>query len=191
MYQSTDAFFNVEGTWGLSWTLRTLKCSYGTGVDGAVGVGRTKETTVTIFTTKSGAPQPDLIAGADTGSCAQRDNRTFTSMGVMDDDWKTVSDNTSCAILSPPLPSPPPNPCAVKVDPAVASSISAALTATAYGNVHPVISCPPTKNTAGLVGKFWVRRKGPPDNDFRRALNFLYSHRIILLSLLVSYSGLF
>lgn len=49
---------------------------------------------------------------------------------------------SSCAIL-PPSPPPAGNPCGAKVDPAAASSISAALTATACRFPSPVVSCPP------------------------------------------------
>ena len=157
-FSSTDPFFthaavrrflNVEGTWGFLWSLSTVNCSYGTGLDGAVGTGGTLNSTVTVFTTKLGAPLPDLVAATDASTCAEADSRAFNLTGLMDD--------TSCAILSSTVPLPASNPCAVKVDSAIASSISAAMTSTdCTQQAHPVVSCPPDGNGAGQAGTFRV-----------------------------------
>src|SRR5262249_31149706 len=101
-----------------------------------------------MFTIKNGAQQPDLVAATSDATCAANtESFTYNVTEILNGTW-TLDRSTldSCAVLASTLPTPPPNPCGAKVDASAASSISAAITSSACAEVHPVVSCPPTKS---------------------------------------------
>lgn len=85
-----------------------------------------------VFTIKKGARQPTLVSVPD--QCPEH-SLTFNVTGTLDipslfaDEYYGLS---ACPVFgdSPP---PPPNPCAVQIDSALASRISSSMSATACG----------------------------------------------------------
>lgn len=151
-FDSASELGDVESTWSLSWTLASGNCS-GSPDDGTVKFsGRNQDNSV-IFTTKNGSPKPDLVAATSDGTCAHTEGYSFNVTGVLDvPPGGKYDGRNSCAILSPV--SPTLKPCGAKVDAAAASSISAAITATACAGAHPVVSCPPNHNAAPRAMQF-------------------------------------
>lgn len=162
-HRSTKAFHDAEGVWVIVWEAAAANCSYGSGVDGAVGFSVSRPSRFIIFTTKKGGQQPDLVAATKEDVCGMdytNSTRTFNLTGVIDlknlDPFSALSLHGSpfkgrdtCAVLSPSQPHPPSNPCAVKVGSDMAMSISAKLTASACnGDPHPIVSCPTAESFA-------------------------------------------
>lgn len=115
-----------------------------------------------FFETKKGAQQPNLVAGTDPYACAQSKGFAWNITDIMDVPVSSdYSDSglESCAGLSPTSPSPAPSPCQVHISSATASSIKAAMTSEACKAVHPVVSCPPTKDN-GASGPMKFPFKG-------------------------------
>lgn len=158
-FASTSQLINAEGTWLFSWTLASGNCS-GSPENGTMEFSGHNQAHFIIFTTKNGSQQPDLVAATEDATCAKTESHTFNVTGILDVPNSIGSNydgRDSCAVLSP-ASSPAPNPCGAKVDSVSASSISAALTATACASLHPVVSCPPlTKNAARGAVQFSVR----------------------------------
>jgi hypothetical protein len=154
---STDPYFAwnsitnanaTEGSWALNWSIYVWNCSATYGPmsedNGHVILNKTL-----IFTTKEGAPQPDLVAATATGTCANTESFTFNITATLDQSYEegmNYEKANSCAVLDldPKLPRPSANPCGATIDALSASSISSALTAMACTSFTPVVSCPPT-----------------------------------------------
>ncbi|OAQ72015.1 hypothetical protein VFPPC_00085 [Pochonia chlamydosporia 170] len=166
-YRGTKAFHEAEGTWVIAWEAAAGNCSYGSGVDGAVGFSVSRPSRSITFTTRKGGQQPDVVAATKGGVCGMNSTgsaRTFNLTGVIDltkvDVISKLSvqgspfkGRDSCAVLSPLQPHPSPNPYAVKVSSDMAMSISAKLTASACrGDPHPVVTCAPAENFASKLG---------------------------------------
>ncbi|KAN0108809.1 hypothetical protein V8E51_008551 [Hyaloscypha variabilis] len=97
------------------------------------------------FTIQAGAPLPDLVSTATSPECANISHFAFNLTGTLNVPIPAQDDNRdTCAVLSDTQPLVPGNPCAVQVSNVTASSIEAALTATACAAVSPVVSCPKT-----------------------------------------------
>lgn len=132
----------------LSWSLSSTNCSNDTG---ALVFGGGSRSTPVFFTIQSGAQHPDLVAGS-TGSfsCADTSHFAFNLTGTLDVGFPAAHDGRNiCAVFSDAQPMVAGDPCSAQVNAETASSISAALTATACAATQPVISCNPTANAAG------------------------------------------
>ncbi|KAK4157306.1 hypothetical protein C8A00DRAFT_29731 [Chaetomidium leptoderma] len=125
------------GTYVLEWGISYNDCP-----DSRGNTGRFTRDYL-IFTIEHDAQQPDLTAVLKT--CPVQ-NTTFAITGTKPERHTSPSRGVieACGIISD-TPPPPANPCAAKVDSAVASSISAALTASACAASPPVLTsgCPP------------------------------------------------
>lgn len=133
----------------LSWSLSSTNCSNDTG---ALVFGGGSSSTPVFFTIQSGAQKPDLVAGsAGSSSCADMSHFAFNLTGTLDVGFPAAhGGRNTCAVLSDALVVG--DPCSARVNADTASSISAALTATACAATHPVISC---NSTANAAGKGW------------------------------------
>ena len=139
VYFGTNTLNHTEGLWALQWQVLLRNCS-------RQGLGplvqRQEHEDFVMFTTKNGAPQPDLVAAAAGNAC---DGRKGFAVNVTDlmipfnepknEDGSQDGRNASCAILSP-MPAPEPQPCRVKMDAAAASSITAAISASPCVRCH-------------------------------------------------------
>jgi hypothetical protein len=146
-------FTTTESTWTLIWTASSTNCSAPNSLEPGIS-GRSQSNHV-IFTVKNGAQQPDLVAAtSDTTCAANTESFTYNITEILNGTWITDYNTLdSCAVLASALPTPSPNPCEAKVDASAASSIWAAITSTACaGEVHPVVSCPPTKSGGNKAG---------------------------------------
>ncbi|KAL0466563.1 hypothetical protein QR685DRAFT_99617 [Neurospora intermedia] len=133
----------------LSWELGARNCSH----FGVIG-GGFRSLGVT-FTIANGAPEPDLVgATANSALCTDASYFAFNLTGTVDVYPAQYDGRNSCAVLSDVQPLVDGDPCAVHVDSATASSISAALTATACADaVIPLVSCPSKQNVAAADTK--------------------------------------
>jgi hypothetical protein len=131
----------------LTWAFSAGNCSDKGG--GLTFGGRFRDEAV-VFTIQNGAQKPDLVAGmASSSSCASTSHFAFNLTGTLDVPVPAQYDGrNTCAVFSDVQPLVDGNPCAVQVSPATASSISAALTATACAAAHPVVSCKSTNAAA-------------------------------------------
>ncbi|KAH8703903.1 hypothetical protein BGW36DRAFT_370209 [Talaromyces proteolyticus] len=137
----------IEGQWVLAWSLSTGNCSGSS--DDTVNIGHLNQNTNVFFTTKNGTQPPDLVAAsADNSTCAATDDSyTFNVTGTLDvADTIKYDGRSSCAVLSPTLPTA--NPCAAAVNVAAAASISAAITSTACAWQNPNVTCPSSSSSA-------------------------------------------
>lgn len=165
-YKGTKAFHKTEGIWVIAWEAAAGNCSYGSGVDGAIGFSVSRPGRSITFTIQKGGRQPDMVAATKEDVCGMNSTssaRTFNLTDVIDltkvDAFSKLSiqgspfkGRDSCAVLSPSQPHPRANPCAVKVSSDMAVSISAKLTASACnGDPHPVVTCPPAENFASKL----------------------------------------
>ncbi|KAK3489497.1 uncharacterized protein B0T23DRAFT_203133 [Neurospora hispaniola] len=135
----------------LSWELGARNCSHG----GLPFIGGGFRSLGVTFTIANGAPNPDLV-GATTNSalCTNASHFAFNLTGTLDVYPAQYDGRNSCAVLSDVQPLVDGDPCAVHVDSATASSISAALTATACADaVSPLVSCPSKQNAAAADTK--------------------------------------
>jgi hypothetical protein len=129
----------------LAWSFGASNCSdQGTFTLG----GGFRENSVE-FTIQAGAQRPDLVSTATSTSteCVNISHFAFNLTGTLNvplQDQAQDDNRDTCAVLSDTQPLVPGNPCAVQVNNVTASSIEAALTATACAAVSPVVSCPKT-----------------------------------------------
>lgn len=129
----------TAASYRLNWAFGAGNCS---NEGGAQTIGGGFRDNGVVFTIQSGAQQPDLIA-ASTTSCANMSHFAFNLTGTLDVTQPDKYDGrNSCAVFSDVHPLVDGNPCAAQVGSVAASSISAALTATACAAATPVISCP-------------------------------------------------
>jgi hypothetical protein len=162
---STDPYFVVlstnqlnatEGSFGLLWVLHSGNCSGN--LPGATQLGSSIGYNNIKFTTKNGAQQPSLMTGPD---MCPIENLTFNVTGTLPvADPIQYSDRNVCAVVSEPPP--PANPCAVKVNDSIASSISVAITASACSTPHPILTsgCPVPANKTSLAVRSKFREMG-------------------------------
>jgi hypothetical protein len=147
---STNQLNGTEGSFSLLWTLHSGNCSAGN-PPGATRLGSSTGYNNIKFTTKNGAQQPSLVTGP--GMCPT-ENLTFNVTGTLPVvDPTQYSNHNACAVVAE-LP-PPANPCAIKVDNAIASSISATITAAACATPHPILTngCPAPANKTSLAAQ--------------------------------------
>jgi hypothetical protein len=131
--------FNIEDSFGVNWTPVGKNCSgniHYESDDAAYG-GQI----IASFTMKRGAQKADFAAG-HAANCSNTMSARFNITGT-----ESTSYSGQCAVLSREKPFPASgNPCAVKVDSAAASSITASLqaeyTKTKCASLQPTISCP-------------------------------------------------
>lgn len=136
-------------SYSLSWAFGAGNCSNG----GPRFIGGGFRDNSVTFTIQTGAQKPDLVAAtANSASCTNASHFAFNLTGTLDVDPAQYDGRNTCAVLSDVQPLVPGDPCAVHVDSATASSISAALTATACAAVSPVVSCP-SKQSAAADGR--------------------------------------
>jgi hypothetical protein len=130
-------------------TSYSLSCAGNfSGQDPQVVGGGFRDNRVT-FTIQNGAQKPDLMAAtANSASCANTSHFAFNLTGTLDVNPAKYDGRNTCAVLSDVQPRVSGNPCAVHVDSTTASSISAALTASACAAISPVVSCPSKRNAA-------------------------------------------
>lgn len=151
VYSATTLFNNTEfSEWSMIWEMRWGNCSlnsptYGT-VSPATGAGGRRARI--RFTTRNGAPQPDLVAATAEGTCSsaamQEHSYAFNITGELplDSSAKEAYDGrNSCAVLSDTAPYPPPNRCAVKINATTASNISDTIAYNACRFFHPGSTC--------------------------------------------------
>lgn len=147
-HYGTD-LINTEGTWIMEWDLGAANCSESP--QNGVRTGGHVRNHYVIFTIKKGGQQPNLVAATDNGVCENTPGYAFNITETLPvppsaTDWQG---QPSCAVLSPASPLPSLNPCAAKIVPSAASSISAALTASACSYPDPGVKCPsPTPQNA-------------------------------------------
>jgi len=133
----------------LSWAFGAGNCS---NQGGRLTLGGGFRDNSVIFTIRDGAQQPDLVAAtANNALCTNASHFAFNLTGTLDVQPAQYDGHDTCAVFSDVQPLVPGDPCAVHVDSTVASSISAALTATACAAVSPVVSCP-SKDSAAPRG---------------------------------------
>ncbi|OAQ60419.1 hypothetical protein VFPPC_14071 [Pochonia chlamydosporia 170] len=159
-----SSIFNTEDSFWINWDLRAHNCSkviYYENDDAAFG-GQI----VSSFTTKKGSQKADFAA-AQHANCSNTRSARFNITGTQpkshgeDSQGREIDPQYQCALLSPDTPFPKrSNPCAIKMESAVATSISsslgAAYTKTKCGNpfVSPTFSCPAEKSgTTGRQGE--------------------------------------
>ncbi|KAI1764140.1 hypothetical protein GGR53DRAFT_334810 [Hypoxylon sp. FL1150] len=140
----------TEARWSLVWSMGSGNCSATPAADdgaAASGLSFYNRVRSVQFTTKKGAQQPDIAAAATTDDDTCTDNYfTFNVTGVLDTPITAKYDGRdTCAVLAPTNMSATPTEklCEFGADASAASSISAAMTATACAALHPVVSCPP------------------------------------------------
>jgi hypothetical protein len=158
----TDSIFNttnIEGSWYFYWVITTANCSsvsaFLSNSSSFPDVSHRKDM---IFTTKNGAPMPDLVAATAEDTCAAGD-QSFT-FDITDSNMVLPIPNsgkiTTYAVLASTSPTPSPNPCAATIDAPAASSISAGLTSSFCYNRSPqtLVTCPPPVKTGGGMGRY-------------------------------------
>lgn len=144
---STNQLNDTEGSFGLLWVLHSGNCSEKS--PGATQLGSNITYNNIKFTTKNGAQQPSLVTGSDT---CPKEYVTFNVTGTLPvADPTQYNDRSACAVVAeaPPAASP----CALEVDDAIASSISATITASACSTPHPILTngCPVSANKTSLA----------------------------------------
>lgn len=136
--------FNTEGNWMLTWTVSHSSCTEDSfpslGGDGIIG---NVSTSSILFTTKKSAQEVDLVAATNNEKTCSEDlglaiNITDTVKVPAKVDW---DGGETCAVVAS-SPTPTPDPCQVKIDSAVASSISSSMTSRVCTGTDPPVSCP-------------------------------------------------
>ncbi|KAI0014002.1 hypothetical protein F4779DRAFT_560217 [Xylariaceae sp. FL0662B] len=141
----------------LNWALAASNCSNKYGLFEKNGGIRGK---AIEFTIQKGAQPPDLVAAtASTASCADPSSWAFNVTGTLDVPLLQYDGRDKCAVLSEEQPLVTGNPCALQVGTATASSISAAITATACDSLkqafHTFMSCPSDKPSDNAAPGRW------------------------------------
>lgn len=142
--RSVNTIAYPDGFWTISWSLLFGNCSQPEGKAQGIMLSN-----ASIFTTSSSGQAPDLVAATSADMCGTAEAYAFnvTSFGDL------------CGVLGP---SPTANPCAATINPAAASSISAAATAEACSPLlhqqNPNVTCPtstakPSASSADAAGR--------------------------------------
>ncbi|KAK3936205.1 hypothetical protein QBC46DRAFT_395595 [Diplogelasinospora grovesii] len=140
----------TAASYRLAWDFSAGNCSDQGG--GALKFGGGFRNNSIEFTIQSGAQAPDLVAATASAaaSCSNISHFAFNLTDTLNVALPAQYDSrNTCAVFSDVQPLVAGNPCAVQVGTATASSISAALTATACAAVSPVVSCPSTNAAPG------------------------------------------
>jgi hypothetical protein len=156
-YSSLYNLTTLEGTWSLSWTVSSINCTQFP-ISNSSTFGYIQRNTV-IFTTKNGAQATDLVAATADDICASAESFTFNVTGIEKKPVGSGNSVTTCGVVASMSPAPSPNPCAAQLNATGASSISAALTASACSLPSSLISCPAKsagRIQAQLGGLMWV-----------------------------------
>lgn len=131
---------NTEGTWLLEWELSVTSCPSSGDLKPTADTTRYQM----VFTTKNGAKEPDLTAATNGDMCSGALNFTFKITDTLDS-GDLFENGKPCAMLAETTPTP--TPCAAKIEPSAASSISAYLTHRACAvQTDPASWCPEPKD---------------------------------------------
>ncbi|UKZ78193.1 hypothetical protein TrVFT333_005928 [Trichoderma virens FT-333] len=127
---SVNTIAYPDGVWTLAWNLEYLNCSSVTH----------SETFFTVFTVSKSGEAPNLVAATSADTCSTLDVQALNV---------TSLDGVGCSMLAP---SPTTNPCAVTIDSAAASSLSALARATGYVcAMNTNLTCPTSfPDSAGI-----------------------------------------
>ncbi|KAF2711897.1 hypothetical protein K504DRAFT_489677 [Pleomassaria siparia CBS 279.74] len=136
--------FKVESSWLLTWTVQWNGCTEDSLSRGRRPfTGNYSENSI-FFTTRNSTQEVDLIAATNEKDCAGDTGVTMNVTSTLDVpvsiDWYG---GETCAVV--PSPAPTSDPCRIKIDSAIASSISSSMTASwcrASLPTDPPISCP-------------------------------------------------
>ncbi|CAI7636568.1 unnamed protein product [Penicillium bialowiezense] len=130
LYNKSDSA-NTEGIWELTWAVDYGYCK---GFSGEP-LFYTNNSTISsiVFTTKSGAAEPDLAAATKDGVCATG-VAAWNVTKSLDAEKSAHWADEKCAFLSRRSPWADVDPCAVKFDAATASNISIALNISTSSN---------------------------------------------------------
>jgi hypothetical protein len=154
-FSGTDPFYVYTFVIGLNTTegktsaSHVLNWAFGAGncsnADGGLKFGGGFRGGFVEFTIQDGAQKPDLVAattGPGSSSCSDMTHFAFNLTGTLDVPIpKDFGGRNTCAVFSDVSPVVAGNPCAVQVSHEAASSISAALTATACAAAIPGVTC--------------------------------------------------
>jgi hypothetical protein len=141
----------------LVWAFGASNCSLD---GGAVTYGGGFRDMGLQFTIQEGTQSivPDLVTATDNAGCGAISHFAFNLTGTLDIVLPAQHDNrNTCAVFAEDQPLVQGNPCAVQIGSAIASSISADMTASACKAVNPVIDCTTTskKNDAASGIRRW------------------------------------
>ncbi|ROW15175.1 hypothetical protein VPNG_03015 [Cytospora leucostoma] len=147
IYTYTPLLKDAEGDFKLLWYAYSTNCSS----SGSMDPSFRSENKYVTFTLQNGTQQPDLVAAISPDTCATMSTQTYDIVGTVpySDYENPEPGRNSCAVLAEP--SPAATPCALSLVSAQASSISAAITATACAGKYPDLTtgCPqPTKTSS-------------------------------------------
>lgn len=171
VYQDIRSAILSSGTWVIAWDINMPNCSRdpkgSTEIIG--GVTGNSEPRYTMFTIADDGKQPDLETPKDQGSeCFYSQDEDRTSVGFnitgtlpVEDQYGKARDffegMDHCLVTAKNGSPPKTNSCGAKINSDSASSISAALLATACSKPTPLASCPSessaqrTSATSGVV----------------------------------------
>ncbi|EGX87985.1 hypothetical protein CCM_09121 [Cordyceps militaris CM01] len=161
VYGDLRSVISSYGKWMILWDVMMPNCSWDpdgySGING--GLTGNSQPRYTSFTISADGKQPDFETPKDQGGeCFQSQDEDFTSSGFNITDILSLeghyanpprffSGMDNCLVTANDTSLPKTNPCGAKVDSDSASSMSAALLATACLRSTPLVSCPP-KNAA-------------------------------------------
>ncbi|OAA53188.1 hypothetical protein ISF_08920 [Cordyceps fumosorosea ARSEF 2679] len=161
VYEDMRSAILSNGTWVIAWDVTMPNCSRDPKGSSEIngGVTGNSQPRYTTFTISADGKQPDFETPKDQGGeCfhSQDEDRTSAGFNITDilslegqygkaRDFLSGMDN--CLVTANDTSLPKTNPCAAKVDSDSASSMSAALLATACSKPTSLASCPP-KNAA-------------------------------------------
>ncbi len=154
-FTGTDPFFaadyaqrlnGTEAGWSILWSLSFANCSEN--FQGGATVTKTSETRHLLFSTKPGAPAPNLVQSPS--ACVNSTGVAIDTAGTLPIDKWDNNDHDSCLVLaSPPIVAS--NSCAVIVDEATASSILGKRCGPDYSTTCPSDSGASAQGTSVLV----------------------------------------
>lgn len=115
-FMDADKTTAAEATWILIWNVQSQNCSR-EGND--TQISQILQQQRLLFTTKKGAPQPDLLQSTD--ACTRSPAATFNVTNTLPIEPSLNSGRGFCNVLAPGA-FPPANPCAIATGPKVAAA---------------------------------------------------------------------
>lgn len=154
-YLNPDKTTAAEATWRLIWTVQSQNCSR---EGNATQISQILQQHAVLFTTKKGAPQPDVLRGAD--ACARSPAATFNVTDTLPIYASRNMGRDSCNVLAPgPFPSP--NPCAIAMGPVVVAAAANLTRQSFCESVGPAKSTStPLGNAAARGAPLWAADAG-------------------------------